>query len=103
MSDPVRHAVKVLNEALECDREAITELVNMRVECNDGLSAHPTIQVGMFKDVHKVGVLGLLNGALGNSPSGVIGAKGTMDGDTGRFLRIKRFVDLREEIVDVLA
>ena len=101
MEDPVARAITVLNDALERDPAAITGLVNMRVECNDALSAHPTIQVGLYGGVHKVGVLGLLNGALGDSPSGVIGAQGKMDA-SGRFLRVKKFVDLRLEKVDVI-
>lgn len=103
MDDSVTRAVEVLNEALERDPEAITQLVNMRVDCNDELAAHPTIQTGFYEGVHRVGVLGLLNGALGTSPSGVIGAKGQMDAETGRFLRLKRFVDLRLKRVDELA
>lgn len=103
MADPVKQAVKILNEVLDTDPEAITQLINMRVECSESLSSHQTIQVGVYDGVYKVGVLGLLNGALGDSPSGVIGAKGPMEGETGRFLRIKRFVDLRDEIVDMLA
>jgi hypothetical protein len=103
MDDPVTHAISVLNEALERDPEAITRLINMRVECNERLAAHPTVQVGVYDGIHRVGVLGLLNGALGESPSGVIGARGRMEGDSGRFLNIKEFVDLRLQKVDELA
>ncbi len=103
MDDPVTQAVEVLNQALSRDPEAITQLVNMRVACNDDLAAHPTIRTGFYAGEHRVGVLGLLNGALGISPSGVIGAKGTMDSETGHFLRIKKFVDLRLVKVDQLA
>ncbi|MSO93734.1 MAG: hypothetical protein EXQ86_10090 [Rhodospirillales bacterium] len=102
MTDPIKKAIAVLNEALELDRGAITDLVNMRVECNARLAAHPTIQTGVYGGARRVGVLGLLNGALGDSPSGVIGAKGRMD-DTGHFHAIERFVDLREEKLDTLA
>ena len=103
MTDPITKAIQVLNEALALDREGITDLVNMRVECNAQLAAHPTIQTGVYGGAHRVGILGLLNGALGNSPSGVIGAKGAMAGDTGHFYEIERFVDLREEKLDTLA
>ena len=103
MSDSVSRAVKVLNEALERDPEAISRLINLRVDCNDRLAAHPTIQVADYAGVHRVGVLGLLNAALGDSPSGVIGAKGQIKADTGQFVRIKQFVDLRTEKFDELA
>lgn len=103
MNDPIASAVSLLNDALERDPEAMIQLVNMRVDCNERLAAHPTIQVQRFGDVHRIGVLGLLNGALGGGPSGDIGAKGTLEPGTGKFTRIKRFVDLRAERLDVLA
>ena len=103
MPDAISRAVDILNEALERDADAITSLVNLRVPCNVQLAAHPLIRVGLYEDEHRVGVLGLLNGVLGDSPSGAIGAKGTRDERTGRFVRIRRFVDLRPEKTDVLA
>ncbi len=103
MSDAVSRAIAVLNDALERDPEAITQLVNLRVACNTELAAHPVIQVAEQKGETRIGVLGLINGALGDSPSGVIGAKGSLDTATGQFTRIKRFVDLRNEKVDVIA
>lgn len=103
MRDPVQHAVSVLNEALERDSEAITRLVNLRVDCNDRLAAHSTIQVADYGGIHKVGVLGLINAALGNSPSGVIGAKGRVNADNGLFVEIKQFVDLRSKKFDEFA
>ena len=103
MTDPIKKAIQVLNQALELDPGAITDLVNMRVECNARLAAHATIRTGVYGGARRVGVLGLLNGALGDSPTGVIGAKGRMDADTSHFLAIERFVDLREEKVDTLA
>ena len=103
MSDPIRAAVDLLNEVLERDQEAITRLINMRVDCNESLASHATVKVQKFGDTHRIGVLGLLNGALGGSLSGDIGAKGTIDSNTGRFTQIKAFVDLREDRLDVLA
>ncbi len=102
MSDPIELAVEVLNEALDRDPEAVTELINMRADCNARLATHPTIQAQKFGDVYRVGVLGILNAALGGGPSGDIGAKGTINSQTGNFLRIKRFVDLRVERLDVI-
>ena len=103
MSDPITKALLVLNEALDQDPKAITELVNFRVDCNKVLTNHPTIQVGVYDGVAKVGVLGLINGVLGDSPSGVIGAKGSIDGLTGQFVQVQKFVDLRLEKTDVIA
>ncbi len=103
MTDPITKAVQVLNDALKLDRQAITDLVNMRVECNNELARHPTIQTGVYGGAKRIGILGLLNGALGDSPSGVIGAQGSMAADTGHFYEIERFVDLRAEKLDTLA
>ncbi len=103
MTDHITKAISVLNDALALDPKAITELVNLRVECNKDLVNHPLIQSGVYGGVAKVGVLGILNGVIGDSPTGVVGAEGVFDQDTGRFLRIKRFVDLRTEKVDVIA
>jgi hypothetical protein len=103
MKDTIAHAVTVLNEALERDPEAISRLINLRVDCNDRLAAHQTIQVADYGGIHKVGVFGLLNAALADSPSGVIGAKGKVNTDTGLFVRISQFVDLRSGKLDELA
>ena len=103
MSDPIEVAVAILNEALDRDAEAITNLINMRIDCNEQLAAHPTIKVNKYSQSHRIGVLGILNGALGGGPSGDIGAKGSINPQTGNFIRIKRFVDLRVERLDVLA
>jgi len=102
MADAVARAVDVLNEALERDPEAITRLVNLRVACNERLARHPTIRTAGPEEASRIGILGLLNGALSDSAAGVIGAQGQRDPDTGLFRRIKRFVDLRADKLDVL-
>lgn len=101
MPDAVTRAVDTLNDALSRDREAVTRLVNMRADCNEALASHPLIQTGVYGGVYRVGILGLLNAALGDSPSGVIGAKGTTN-ESGMFLVIHEFVDLRNERLDLL-
>ena len=103
MTDAVTRAIEILNDALERDPAAMTRLINLRVPCNDRLAAHPTIAAGLYDDVHKVGVLGLLNGVLGDAPHAVIGAKGRRDSKTGGLRRVRRFVDLRPHITDVRA
>ena len=100
--DPIAKAIALLNTALSLDPQAMTDLVNMRVKCNKELASHATIQSGQYQNEYRVGFLGLMNGALSDSPTGVIGAEGPLDETTGRFNRIKRFVDLRLERLDVL-
>ena len=74
MSDPISKAVSLLNDVLECDREVITRLINLRIDCNERMASHATIKVQRFGDVTRIGVLGLLNGVLGCSPKGDVGA-----------------------------
>ena len=102
MSDPILTAIEVLNDALERDPVAITQLVNLRVDCNPQLVNHPTIQSSVYHGTSKVGVLGLINGIVGNSPSGVIGAEGSIQRDTGQFTVIRQFVDLRNDKTDII-
>lgn len=90
--DPqVKHALSILNDALERDPLAITQLVNARVTCNEKLTKHKTVQTGYYDGDAKVGVLGLINGLLGYKRGG-IGAEGDVDPRTGRFVRVRRFV-----------
>ena len=90
----VRHALKILKEALERDSQAITQLVNTRVNCDDSLSKHRTIQTRILNGSHMLGLLGLINGILGYKLGG-IGAEGEIDKRTGQFIRIHRFVHLK--------
>lgn len=99
--DPVTKAVAVLNEALKRDPAAMVELVNLRIPCTKALTDHPTIQTAVIDGVHHVGLMGLLNGLLGDSPSGVIGARG-LQLPSGKFTEVLEFVDLRRGKVDVL-
>ena len=102
MFDPILKAIEVLNDALERDPIAITQLVNLRVNCNPQLVHHPTIQSSVYHGTSKVGVLGLINGIVGNSPSGVIGAEGSIECNTGQFTVIRQFVDLRNDKTDII-
>ena len=65
----VTQAIKVLNEALEADPEAIKQLLFHRVSTNVGMAEHPTIQVhGPPEGGYTLGILGLINGLLGAWP-----------------------------------
>ena len=103
MADSVQRAIEILNGALKRDPEAITKLVNLRVDCNADLVGHPTIQSAEYHGVAKVGVLGLINGVVGNSPTGVIGAEGSYNRETGLFIKIKKFLDMRKDKTDFIA
>ena len=89
--DPfVERSLLVLNEALKRDPVAMTKLVNARIECAKDMAGHPSLQVGVYNNTYKIGMLGVLNGILGFVKGG-IGAVGDVDPATGRFVRIRRF------------
>lgn len=62
----------VLNSALRADPDAMKALVETRIECNEALSNHPTIQAGAYHAPGKfhVGLLGILNGLFGIDEQG---------------------------------
>ena len=46
--DPlIKRALAVLNDALDRDPVAITQLVNARISCNEKLTKHVTVQTGV--------------------------------------------------------
>lgn len=61
----IQDALDLLNEALSIDRKAITDLINHRVPCNDGLADHDAIQVDCSNNQQRVGILGIINGIFG--------------------------------------
>lgn len=65
--------VNFLNEALELDRECISELfLDHKVKCNRSMADHETIQVLRFsEEVFNLGVLGLLQGLFGIRADGM--------------------------------
>jgi len=89
--------IRVLNSALECDKEAMHRLTEHRVRCNATLAQHPTIQVRTREEsnssgaaalvtVHSVGLLGILNGILGKDDLGNAYLAGTYD-DKGKLVK----------------
>jgi hypothetical protein len=66
----VEQAVRILNEALVADPEAVNNLFQHRVPCNGELAAHKTIQVAGDGDTvgrggTDVSALGIINGIFG--------------------------------------
>lgn len=84
--------IKLLNEMLEADPEATSQLVNYRVPCNEDLGAHPTIQVGSYPDGNgpiRVGLIGVLNGQFGTDERGW-GCIAAIYDDDGTLLRFEK-------------
>lgn len=69
MGTRIEQIVARLNSMLEADRPAMAALLANRVPCNEKLADHPTCQVMMQHGGFYVGLLGVLNGLLGESAS----------------------------------
>lgn len=92
----VEQVVELLNQALSDDDVALTELIQTRVACNEKLSKHSSIQVGLApgcdpkdkKLFYEVGILGLLNGLFGVDEKewGAIAAEMDKAGHVHRFV-----------------
>lgn len=73
----VDHAVKVLNELLEADHEAMQALLTYRVPCNRAFGDHPTVQVSLrpgadktdLDNGYEVGLMGIINAIFGALPN----------------------------------
>jgi len=59
--------VAFLNSLAEIDPIAMRKLVESRVECNQAMVDHPTVQVARSEDesFFEVGLIGILNGIVG--------------------------------------
>lgn len=89
--------VRLLNEALAADPQAITALVSTAVECNEALTGHPTIRIFVDPeepDKRWVRALGLINGVFGLRDGwGIIGRA-----DKKNIAEIQQFVLVRDEL-----
>ena len=95
----IDHAVKVLNEALELDRECLQTLVYS--EATTGVEAfieHPTIQVWeRDKDgISRVRVLGLINGLFGADENGWGFISAIVNEETQQIERFMSLLDKRK-------
>jgi hypothetical protein len=60
-------AINLLNELLRIDKKAVEKVVFSRVECNEKVANHKSVQVGINEDDggYEIGLLGILNGIFG--------------------------------------
>jgi len=61
----VNDLVAFLDSLAKIDPVAMGNLIAARVECNDALYGHSTVQTGSNKGIRSVGMLGILNGYAG--------------------------------------
>jgi len=69
----IQDVCNLLNEMLDLDYEATSNLIACRVECNEKIEKHPTIQVQKLDQnaPSKVGIIGVLNGMFGIREDGM--------------------------------
>jgi hypothetical protein len=84
--------IEYLNSLIEIDPDAIQELIEARVSCNEQLLNHPTVQILKEDEraVPKVGFLGVINGFMG-AGNGYIMA--SFDDKTGKLLLFSHEID----------
>jgi len=91
----IEKLINRLNQSLEYDRDAITELFSIRVLCNDSLADAPHFQVRCYDKTYEetgkcsIGVLGLLNGLIDDGNDGIIFASYNDDGTIEKFFTKK--------------
>lgn len=66
----IDEVIEFLNSLLIYDRQAIQNLINIRVFCNKELAEHPTIQTLKEEGYYYVGMVGILNGLFGIRENG---------------------------------
>jgi hypothetical protein len=86
--------VRILNEALATDVQAISALVAARVPCNEALADHPTIQVGTHDGVTKVGILGIINGFFGIGEDGYGAIEANLNQESGLIVEFRLRFDM---------
>jgi hypothetical protein len=90
----IDEVIDLLNELVELDPGFMRQLVELRVECNDRVANHPTVQVAQAatekviahgqtskRTFHCAGILGIINGLFGTDEDGwgTIGATFDVD------------------------
>lgn len=86
-----QEVVEFFNSLIVIDPGAIQTLINTRVQCNEAMTNHPTVQVVIVPRsiIHSVGMLGILNGMFGINENGWGCITVIFDDETGV---IKKFV-----------
>lgn len=96
MNAPISYAVAFFNEVIKCNRDATARLINTRIDLNEALASHATLQIQIFGEINRIGFLDLLNGALGGSLNADTGAKGAINLNKDMFSK-KKFASASEK------
>jgi len=93
--------IDFFNELIEIDRDAVDNLFNSRVRCNEALARHPTVQVlikGCDPVRHEVGIVGIINGLFGAYPDEPLKGWGpfgyNVDDKTGKLIKVGKTRDI---------
>ena len=69
-NDLIETCLSFLNNLVKIDNAAIEKLIEARIPCNQTMLDHPTVQAGVYDNIPKVGMLGIINGLIGIQPKG---------------------------------
>lgn len=86
--------VDYLNEIVKLDPDALHQLCETRVPCNQALSDHATTQMAGTVGSPEVGLLGILNGLVGKRADGWGYIAGVYDDDTGKLTHFQMVADV---------
>ena len=68
----VDKVLKRLNDLLKLDRDAVNNLLNVRIECFKNISQH--VEIVSYDELHWMGVLGIINSLL-DSGVGIVAVR----------------------------
>jgi len=90
--DAIDNAVAVLNRIHLADPFILPALIDYRVQCNEVLTADPTVQVSQDGEIWRVGLLGIVNGLfeVGTDGAGFIAAVYDDSGVLTHFIRLEK-------------
>lgn len=76
--------VEFLNNLLKIDKDAIMNLIENRVRCNDAIGNHEEVQASFNSGRLSLGLLGLINGFFGVNDKGYGCIVAHYDGDESK-------------------
>ena len=90
----IDQVIDFLNNALKYDKQCVEKLCNNRVECNEKMADHPTIQVHCYNNESpSVGLIGILNGLFGIDEYGWGRIAAIKDMETGEIYKFERITN----------
>lgn len=87
--------IEVMNDLFKTDPEAMHNLAESRVPCNNALRMHPTAQVIVTEGKNRIGLIGVLNALCGCDKNGIGFIAGDFDDETGKLVGFTRWKGIK--------